>query len=102
MRLFHLAVFTVPVNIGFDLESSAGSSMFVFDIIVDVFFFLDMCVTARTCYYDKTGRLVHESNKVLWNYLKGFFIIDRSVPVMYRPGELNNAFDTVKLSRIVE
>ena len=33
---------------------------------------------------------------------KGFFIIDRSVPVMYRPGELNNAFDTVKLSRIVE
>ena len=31
---------------------------------------------------------------------KGFFIVDRSVPVMYEPGELNNAFDIVQLSRI--
>ncbi len=34
------------------------------------------------------------------NRPKGFFIIDRSVPVMYEPGELNNALDTVQLSRI--
>ncbi len=34
------------------------------------------------------------------NRPKGFFIIDRSVPVMYQPGELNNALDTVQLSRI--
>ncbi len=33
---------------------------------------------------------------------KGFFIIDRSVPVMYRRGETNNALDTVRLSRIAE
>jgi len=33
---------------------------------------------------------------------KGFFIIDRSVPVMYRRGEQNNALDTVLLSRISE
>lgn len=33
---------------------------------------------------------------------KGFFIIDRSVPVMYQPGELNNVLNTVKLSRIGE
>ncbi|TWT50510.1 hypothetical protein Pla22_32530 [Rubripirellula amarantea] len=33
---------------------------------------------------------------------KGFFIIDRSVPVMYEPGRLNNAMDTVKLFRINE
>ncbi|MCC9644417.1 hypothetical protein LOC71_19260 [Rhodopirellula sp. JC740] len=33
---------------------------------------------------------------------KGFFVIDRSKPVMYRPGELNNALETIQLSRILE
>lgn len=33
---------------------------------------------------------------------KGFFVIDRSKPVMYRPGEVNNALETIQLSRILE
>ena len=33
---------------------------------------------------------------------KGFFIIDRSVPAMYRPGEVNNAMNTVQLYRVID
>ena len=32
---------------------------------------------------------------------RSFHIIDRSVPVMYQPGYLNNALDTVILSRTI-
>ncbi|TWT82013.1 hypothetical protein CA13_34680 [Planctomycetes bacterium CA13] len=34
--------------------------------------------------------------------LKAFYIIDRSVPVKYEPGKRNNAFDTIRFSRILE
>jgi len=99
------SVLAVPVRIGFDSEASGFGA--VFDNIVDIFFFLDMCVSFRTCFFNKAGRLVHDTKSIVIHYLKGWFFVDfaSTVPidllVQVATGGNNQNVRVLKMIRIL-
>jgi len=75
------SVLTVTFRLGFGQEASLGEV--VFDIIVDCSFFIDICFSFITSYYDDNGKLVTEKPLIRIHYLKGWFTIDfvSTVPI---------------------
>jgi CRP-like cAMP-binding protein len=69
------SVVAVPYCIAFNVEPPLNGLGAV-DIFVDLIFFLDMMVSFRTCFFDETQKLVTDTNKVAWHYVKGTFVID--------------------------
>ena len=51
-------------------------SWMLMELIVDGFFFIDMVLTFFSAYFDKLDVLVDSRQKIFWNYLKFWFIID--------------------------
>ena len=75
-------MFVTPYRICFDADSY-GVWYFI-EIFIDSIFILDIFVSFNTSYIDK-GILVAERKKVIWNYLKGWFLMDliASFPYTY-------------------
>ena len=74
--LILFSVFWVPVEIGFNVNN-LPEGLKVFQIIVTIFFFFDMCVSFRTVYFSKLDdAYVAVPYKVYMNYLQTWFIID--------------------------
>ena len=46
---------TVPLRAGFEVEIEIWSFGFFFDLVVDIFFVVDLSMNFRTAYYDKNG-----------------------------------------------
>lgn len=70
------SVISVPYLLGFSIEPTGGLA--VFDIIVDVFFILDILVNFRTAHYEETTRvLVTMSGAMAKRYCtSGWFFVD--------------------------
>eukprot|EP01135_Chromosphaera_perkinsii_P009580 Nk52_evm30s1810 gene=Nk52_evmTU30s1810 len=64
----------VPYRVGF-LLSSTGPWLAI-DILIDVCFFIDMCIIFCTAYEDDHDRLVVEPKMIALHYLKGWFALD--------------------------
>ncbi len=73
------SVIMLPYRIAFDdiptLEDSPG--FFIFEWCVDAMFFLDICLSFRTCYLQTEDQIiVAVPQKVAWSYLTGWFAVD--------------------------
>jgi hypothetical protein len=67
---------TIPIEIAFSPSFMDSKAMFFTNLIIDIIFFIDICVTFRTGYIDDTGNEVIEPRHIAYNYLKGVFWID--------------------------
>jgi hypothetical protein len=66
-----------PIEIAFEPEWAKGNTFFVFQNVVNLFFFLDMLVAFRTTFYDLvTGDEVYNPKRSAMVYFKGQFTID--------------------------
>ena len=66
-----------PIEIAFEPEWAKGNKFFIFQNIVNLFFFFDMIVAFRTTFYDLvTGDEVYNPKRSAIVYLKGQFFID--------------------------
>jgi len=73
MTMIMYSVVSIPYRLGFQTEASGG--WFVLDILVDIFFFFDMCVNFRTGYMSD-GILITIPKRIATNYLKTWFALD--------------------------
>ena len=61
-----------PIEIAFEPEWAKGNTFFVFQNLVNIFFFLDMIVAFRTTFYDLvTGDEVFSPKRSAMVYFKG-------------------------------
>lgn len=69
------SVVIVPYRMGFGVTPNAGER--VFDMLVDIFFFVDILFCFNTAYVDPvTEVVVTDRRKIAWNYIKLWFWID--------------------------
>jgi hypothetical protein len=73
MLLIYTATY-VPYKICFEDETS--DAHFVFDLLVDFFFLIDIILTFFTAYQDNYGSIVTRKSLIAKNYIRGFFVID--------------------------
>lgn len=66
-------VFWLPISIAFRASNETAE---LIDIIVDIFFVLDIILVFRTSIFDETGEEVLNRKKIARNYLKGKFTVD--------------------------
>ena len=82
--LIFQSVILIPAKIGFDInyEPFFGSVDGIVDLIVDIFFLLDIIVTFNTGFMHGTYYVTNR-RMVMKNYLKGWFMIDflSTVPI---------------------
>ena len=66
--LILFSVLATPFQISFEMELSSDLQTVLY--VVDVLFFIDMLVTANTCYLSVNGTLVLSRRKIIQRYLK--------------------------------
>eukprot|EP01052_Picozoa_sp_SAG31_P016261 SAG31_NODE_1070_length_10071_cov_6.989771_13_plen_102_part_00 len=66
----------VPWRIGFTRTAPLWSFAFFFDIMVDLYFIIDVFINFRTAIVNSDGDLVYEGRGVALFYLKGWFLVD--------------------------
>uniref|UniRef100_A0A7S2N488 Cyclic nucleotide-binding domain-containing protein n=1 Tax=Haptolina brevifila TaxID=156173 RepID=A0A7S2N488_9EUKA len=90
--------FAVPFQLSFYPFSDPNlhPEGFAFDVLVDIFFIIDVFVSWRTTYYNKEGILIVDKKMAYMKYLKTWFPIDvfASFPFEYVAmfGELNGNY----------
>jgi len=69
--------FETPIEIAYEPDWAKGNNFFIFQNMVNVFFFIDMLVAFRTTFYDPiTGEEIYSPKRSAILYLKGSFFID--------------------------
>ena len=83
IMLFYVASM-VPLRIGFDREAEPWTSAFLIEVIVDIYFVLDIGVQFRSGYYDDK-ELITDSRKIAGRYMRTWFPIDliSCLPINY-------------------
>ncbi|KXJ25662.1 Potassium voltage-gated channel subfamily H member 8 [Exaiptasia diaphana] len=71
---FYIAIM-VPYNVAFSRHGKARDLIIV-DMVIELFFILDIVVHFRTTFVNNTGRIVYEQKAIAVHYLKGWFILD--------------------------
>ena len=71
---------SLPVGMAFD---EVGDSMFVMNVVIDIFFICDIGVTFATGFVDENDVLIMEPTPIALGYLKSWFFMDviASVPM---------------------
>eukprot|EP01043_Picozoa_sp_COSAG02_P029200 COSAG02_NODE_1806_length_10867_cov_7.575130_5_plen_748_part_01 len=84
VMLFYVAL-VVPFRIGFDEEAKPSHWIFWWEVLVDLYFWLDIVMNFRTGHYDENNELVVDQRKVCKKYLQGWFVLDfiSVLPVTY-------------------
>jgi len=72
--LFYVAT-VMPYTISF-IDYGRFSVWYYIDIVVDVFFILDLFINFFYAYYDNDKKLVTNNKTLAKNYLKSWFIVD--------------------------
>jgi len=98
------SVFMIPVQIGFSSEPS--DDMFIFNLIMDGFFMLDILVGSRTAYFCEKDDVIQTiPKKIRAHYLKNWFFIDffSSIPFDAILTQFLNAthFSSIRLIKVV-
>ena len=93
--LLFYVMLTVPLRIGFDIEVEFGTIAFWIDACVDAYFLVDIGVNFRTVHYDKHGVMVINRTKIMWNYLRGWCLVDvvSCLPISYISMAIENDSD---------
>lgn len=74
MLTFYIAIM-VPYNVAFSRHGKTRDLIIV-DMVIELFFILDIVVHFRTTYVNKTGRIVYDQKAIAIHYLKGWFVLD--------------------------
>lgn len=85
--LVYIAIF-VPFRVCFDSPASLWAWDFILDIVVDIYFALDIVLCFNTAYIRHSdGKLEWGRKQVTKHYLKTWFVIDfvASLPINYIP-----------------
>jgi hypothetical protein len=62
----------VPLRAGFDqIDTNDPVFWFTFDLISDLYFWVDIVLNFRTAYFDNQQNIEHNDRKVAWNYATG-------------------------------
>ena len=100
------SVLIIPVQIGFGREAEGGLK--IFDYCVDGFFFVDMVLSARTCYYDDDSEsYVTIPKRIYYNYLVTWFAVDffsvLPLDLMFRNAgsSMDRIFRSLKLIKVI-
>ena len=59
----------VPYRLGFQVEVRLWSPAFWFDLVVDIYFVVDIFISLRTAFYDDTGDLIASKRSIRQNYM---------------------------------
>ena len=78
MQIFLLGyvAISVPYRIGFGKDVAFLSGWFWVDLVIDMYFIIDMFVSLRTAYYTPDGELEYQAKDIGAHYLRGWFTID--------------------------
>jgi hypothetical protein len=69
--------FSIPYSVTFQNNSGRNVWSDIFNILIDIFFIMDIAINFRTSYLDPTlGHEVSDPKKIAKQYLKGRFWID--------------------------
>ena len=71
---FYIAIM-VPYNVAFQRHDRVRD-LIIFDMVIELFFILDIVVHFRTTYVDSAGRVIYDQKAIAFRYLKGWFILD--------------------------
>ena len=85
--LLYVAIF-VPFRVCFDSPASPWAWDFILDILVDVYFMVDIILCFNTAYIRHSdGELEWSRKRVTKHYLKTWFVVDlvASLPINYIP-----------------
>ncbi len=103
--------FACPYRVSFDDPVVLWSGWFVFDLFIDLYFIMDVCLNFRTAIITKDGEVLYKQKDVSLYYMKTWFVLDliSCLPLEYVAFLLGNADDTrllrmfklVKLLRLV-
>eukprot|EP01047_Picozoa_sp_COSAG01_P102675 COSAG01_NODE_32230_length_584_cov_1.622680_2_plen_86_part_01 len=67
----------VPLRLSFTaVQDNIPVTWFVYDMVTDLYFYVDIVLNFRTAFEDTDGTLVDDKKKVAWRYLKSWFPID--------------------------
>lgn len=75
----------VPFRIGFDEEAQPSDRIFWWEVVVDLYFWLDILMNFRTGHYNEYDELVVDPKEVCKKYVQGWFVLDfvSVLPVTY-------------------
>lgn len=65
----------VPYNVAFK-RNDRKRDLIIFDMVIELFFIMDIVVHFRTSFVDMSGRIIYDQKKIAVHYLKGWFILD--------------------------
>jgi len=65
----------VPYNVAFR-RNDRERDLIIFDMVIELFFIMDIVVHFRTSFVDLSGRIIYDQKKIAIHYLKGWFILD--------------------------
>ena len=65
----------VPYNVAFR-RNDRKRDLIIFDMVIELFFIMDIVVHFRTSFVDMSGRIIYDQKKIAIHYLKGWFILD--------------------------
>jgi Ca2+-binding EF-hand superfamily protein len=76
---------TVPLRAGFELTVELWSFGFFWDLLIDLFFIVDIFLNFRTAFYTSTGVREERPKKIAEHYIRGWFPVDffSSLPLAY-------------------
>lgn len=83
--LLTYVTFSVPYRIGFDHDTHPWEFWFVFDLLVDVYFIIDICLSFRTAFHNALGDLEYYPGQIIKHYMQTWLLLDLagSAPVNY-------------------
>jgi len=65
----------IPYNVAFR-RNDRKRDLIIFDMVIELFFIMDIVVHFRTSFVDLSGRIIYDQKKIAIHYLKGWFILD--------------------------
>lgn len=107
MFLLLYAAFVMPFTMAF-YESEQQDQWFYIDLVLDGSFFIDVCLTFNSAYYDGIGLLISDRCQVTLAYIKSWFFIDILSCIPFglisgpKSGGYNSLLRLARLPRLVK
>jgi hypothetical protein len=77
--------YTLPVRACFSVKIDLWGVTFLSDVLIDLFFIVDVFINFRTAFFDRNGFRENRPRKIARHYLRGWFTVDfvSCLPVGY-------------------
>ena len=62
----------VPYRIGFDDNVQIWTFFFFLDLLVDIYFVIDVCLNFRTAVISRDGEILYKPQEIAQKYLRGW------------------------------